>query len=41
MGGYNYHCIKEEVEWTPLLLYAYPLGHCVPTILKIPGKIEK
>ena len=30
VGGYNHHCIGEEVEWRPLLLYANPLGHRVP-----------
>ena len=30
VGGYNHHCIGEEVEWRPPLLYAYPLGHRVP-----------
>ena len=30
VGGYNHHCIGEEVEWRSLLLYANPLGHRVP-----------
>ena len=30
VGGYNHHCIGEEVEWRPPLLYANPLGHHVP-----------
>ena len=30
VGGYNHHCIGEEVEWRPPLLYANPLGHRVP-----------
>ena len=29
VGGYNHHCIGEEVEWRPPLLYANPLGHRV------------
>ena len=29
VGGYNHHCIGEEVR--PLLLYANPLGHRVST----------
>ena len=33
LGGYNHHCIGEEVEWRPPLLYANPLGHRVPTTL--------
>ena len=28
--GDNHHCIGEEVEWRPPLLYANPLGHRVP-----------
>ena len=30
VGGYNHHCIGDEVEWTPPLLYTNPLGHRVP-----------
>ena len=30
VGGYNHHCIGEEVEWRPPLLYANPLGHRIP-----------
>ena len=30
VGGYNHHCIGEEVEWRPPLLYANHLGHRVP-----------
>ena len=41
VGGYNHNCIGEEVEWRPLLLYAYPLGHCVLANLKILGKYKK
>ena len=32
-GGCNHHCIGEEVEWRPPLLYANRLGHGVPTTL--------
>ena len=46
VGGYNHHCIGEEVEWRPPLLrppllYAYPLGHRVLASLKIPGTCEE
>ena len=40
VGGYNHHCIGEEVECRPPLLYAYPLGHRVPANLKFLGKYE-
>ena len=29
------------MEWRPPLWYAYPLGHRVPAILRIPGKTER
>ena len=29
VGGYNHHCIGEEVEWRTPMLYANPLGHRV------------
>ena len=35
VGSYNPHDIVEEVEWRSPLLYANPLGHCVPAALKI------
>ena len=41
MGGSNHHCNGEVVEWRPPLLYAYPLSHCIPANLKIPGKTER
>ena len=30
VGGYNHHCIREEVKWRSWLLYANPLGHRSP-----------
>ena len=30
VGGYNHGDTGKEGEWTPLLLYANPLGHHVP-----------
>ena len=31
VGGYNRHCIGEEVEWRPPLLYANPSSHRIST----------
>ena len=39
MGSYNHHYIGEEVEYKPPL--RPPLGHCVPTTLKIWQEIHK
>ena len=41
VGSYKHHDIGEEVEWRPPLLYANPLGHCVPATLKICQKCAK
>ena len=35
VGGYNHRDTGEEGEWRPPLLYANPLGHCVPDTLFI------